>query len=233
MAHLLLVEDDQSLGETLSERLAKEKYQVTWVRSRTSAEESLNHGRFDLIILDVGLPDGSGLDLAGWLKERTSAPFLFITALNTAENRLRAYEVGGEEVIPKPFHLKELLLRVEHVLSHHAPPRRYSLRGRVIDLEQRSIQAPTGEKQFLNQRDFRLLELLMNRAPHVVSRDEILDTWVGEDAFPSHRVVDNSIVRLRQALEDTEGNFIRSIRGVGYQWVANESEDDNAAEDRK
>ncbi|HEX4924864.1 MAG TPA: response regulator, partial [Bdellovibrionales bacterium] len=118
MKHLLLVEDDPSLGATLQERLEKEGYSVAWAQSRAEAESAFARKPPDLVILDVGLPDGSGFDLAKLIKKKSVVPFIFVTAMTTAEYRLEGFEIGAEEYIPKPFHLKELLLRVKHVLDN-------------------------------------------------------------------------------------------------------------------
>jgi DNA-binding response OmpR family regulator len=224
LAHLLLVEDDPSLGETLKERLQKEQYQVLWATCRADAQTLLEKQSFDLVILDVGLPDGSGFELARLMRSQKNSlqkdtPFLFMTALNTAENRLEGYEIGAEEFIPKPFHLKELLMRVSHVLRNRTSLQTLVLRDRAIHFQEQAIVHQSGEKEFLQPRDFQLLRFLMTRAPAVVSRDEILDEIWGEDKFPSHRTVDNAIVRLRQGLGDTGGRLIRSVRGIGYQWI--------------
>jgi DNA-binding response OmpR family regulator len=219
---LLLVEDDPSLGETLLERLRKEGYHVVWSSSLAEARTQVAGLAFDLIILDVTLPDGSGFTFAREVKRDKPTPFIFVTAMNSAEHRLEGYEIGAEEFIPKPFHLKELLLRVRHVLDTHPPVDGTQIRlgDVVIDFDLRAVLSGKGEKEFLATRDFQLLRLLIESAPQVVSRDEILDQVWGEDRFPSQRTVDNSIVRLRQVLGDSGGKVIRSVRGVGYQWVA-------------
>jgi two-component system, OmpR family, phosphate regulon response regulator PhoB len=219
MSRLLLVEDDPSLGETLCERLEKESYEVVWVENLQEAAKKADERVFDLIILDVNLPDGSGFDFARQVKLRQPTPFIFVTAMNSAEHRLQGYEIGAEEFIPKPFHLKELLLRVRHVLDNHVAPNEIRVGDRVIDFDARAVVFGSGEKEFLASRDFDLLKLLIDSSPAVVSRDGILDRIWGEDKFPSHRTVDNAIVRLRQAIGDTNGQVIRSVRGIGYQWI--------------
>lgn len=221
MRRLLLVEDDTSLGETLQERLLKEGYAVQWVQTKAAASFEIRTSRFDLIILDVGLPDGNGFELAKQVRqENVATPFLFVTAMNTAEHRLEGYELGAAEYIPKPFHLKELLMRVGHVLSTHAPIEAEIILGDVrIDLYAQVIIHSSGEREFLQARDFQLLKFLISSSPRVLTRDEILNEVWGEDKFPSTRTVDNAIVRLRQALADTGGKVIRSVRGVGYQWL--------------
>jgi DNA-binding response OmpR family regulator len=225
MKRLLLVEDDESLGATLQERLQKEGYNVEWAKNLREARSMSGGEAFSLVILDVGLPDGTGTEFAKEFRTRSSVPFIFVTARNSAEDRLEGYELGAEEYIPKPFHLKELLLRVRHVLEEHADAaldstaRVFKCLGKTIDLDAMSIESEGGAREFLAARDHRLLEFLIGVSPKVVSRDEILNEVWGEEKFPSTRTVDNAMVRLRQAIGDRDGKVIRSVRSVGYQWV--------------
>ena len=218
MKSILLVEDDRSLGATLRERLALEGYEVSWVESRQRALKKFAEGLWDLIILDVSLPDGSGFEIARHVKTNSSVPIMFMTALGTAENRLEGFEIGAEEFIPKPFHLRELLLRVRHVFERHPALHRLNCNDRVIELDSRVIVQPDGQRDFLPAKDFQLLELLITSAPRAVSRNEIIDRLWGEDKLGNQRTVDNMIVHLRQSLGDEKSEFIRSVRGVGYQW---------------
>jgi DNA-binding response OmpR family regulator len=225
MKRLLLVEDDRSLGATLHERLLREQYDVAWVETRLRAVKKLDEGLWDLVILDIGLPDGSGFELARHIKQSTSVPIMFMTALSTAEHRLEGFEIGAEEFVPKPFHLKELLLRVKHVLERHPVRHRISCNGRVIELENRAIVQPDGRREHPAARDFDLLQLLITSSPSVISRNQILDVLWGEDKFLNQRTIDNMIVRLRQSLGDTNSLCIRSVRGIGYQWCGDQSEE--------
>jgi DNA-binding response OmpR family regulator len=220
MARVLLVEDDASLGRTLAERLEREKLDVAWARTLKDAQARLAEGAWDLAILDVMLPDGSGFGLGRQIRRSTMTPIMFMTALNSAENRLEGFEIGADEYLPKPFHLKEFIIRVRHVLARQAPARS-TVRsgGLVIDFDAMSVEDAAGEKTFLQVRDSRVLKLLVESAPRVVDRSEILDRVWGEDQFPTPRAVDNTIVRLRQALHDDGGQLIRSVRGIGYQWA--------------
>jgi DNA-binding response OmpR family regulator len=222
MKRLLLVEDDRSLGATLHERLLREKYDVAWVETKQSALTKLNEGLWDLVILDIGLPDGSGFELARHIKSNAAMPVMFMTALSTAEHRLEGFEIGAEEFIPKPFHLRELLLRVQHVLENHPVLHRVTCHGRTVDLDNRAIVQPDGAREHPAARDFELLQLLITSSPRVISRNQILDVLWGEDKFLNQRTIDNMVVRLRQLLGDTESTCIRSVRGVGYQWCGEE-----------
>lgn len=220
MTRLLLLEDDLSLGAALQEGLEAKGYQVEWAKSCSEARKLAAAAPFELAVLDVGLPDGSGFDLAGELRTRSPVPIIFMTALNSAENRLRGYDAGAEEFIPKPFHFRELTLRIDHVLkSHAAAPTQIPLPSGILQLDKMCVEHPGGQTSFIALRDFRVLKLLIEQAPRPVSRDEMLDLIWGEDHFPTTRTVDNCIVRLRQILKDDEGQLIRSVRGMGYQWM--------------
>jgi len=215
---LLLVEDDRSLGATMRERLGKAGYEAVWVENLRQASDLAARDRFDLVILDVGLPDGSGFEFARRLRLQSGVPFIFVTANATAEDRLRGYELGAVEYIPKPFHLREFMMRVEHALGSHALPADHRVGSVVIDVSGMALVHDDGRRERLPARDFRLLQLLIERSPQVVSRDEILNSLWGEDRFPSNRTIDNSVVRLRQALGAEAGEWLKSVRGVGYQW---------------
>ncbi|MCC6278394.1 MAG: response regulator transcription factor [Oligoflexia bacterium] len=216
MTRILLVEDDSSLGATLAERLTKQAYEVKWAQSLRDAKNLLEDFGPDLIVLDVGLPDGSGFDFAHDVNRSTKTPIIFLTAQSNAESRLRGFEAGAEEFIPKPFHLKELFLRIQHVAANHIPPTQVGTFK--LDRGARSIIDDQGRREVLAQKDFELLTLLVDESPRVVSRDEILDRVWGPEQFPSNRTVDNIIVRIRASLGGY-GNWVKSVRGVGYQWL--------------
>jgi DNA-binding response OmpR family regulator len=204
--------------------LEKEKLTVHWSQTIADAKSQLAVGAWDLAILDVRLPDGSGFGLARQIRKASTTPIMFMTALNSAESRLEGFEIGADEYLPKPFHLKEFIIRVRNVLARQRPTQIVRANGFVIDLDAMSIEGPQGQKAFLQVRDSRVLKLLLDAAPRVVDRSEILDRVWGEDQFPTPRAVDNTIVRLRQALKDEEGRLIRSVRGIGYQWAGSDDQ---------
>lgn len=223
MKKILLVEDDASLGETLKERLALE-YQIHWAQNMKQAKAFLSEQKdFDLLILDLGLPDGSGFDLVSVITQQTPQPlFLFLTAQSDAENRLRGYELGAVEYIPKPFHLKELLLRVKHVLDSHTALDEIKLETCTINFTNMSIQLSDGRYEYPALTDMKVLKFLVEQSPRPVSRDEILDHVWGIDKNPNHRTVDNTIVRIKKILGTDGEKKLRSVRGLGYQWMKEE-----------
>lgn len=220
MSRVLLVEDDKSLGKTLAERLVIEGLEVEWVETYAAALAAARAQAWDVAIVDVMLPDGSGFDLAPEIRRTSRTPIMFMTALNSAESRLTGFELGADEYLPKPFHLKEFLLRVRHVLTTQPPRRELQIGDLRIDWDAMTIERGGGGREFLQVRDYRVLAMLVEAAPRALSRSEILDRVWGEEEFPTQRTVDNAIVRLRQALGDVDGHLIRSVRGIGYQWAA-------------
>lgn len=230
MKRLLLLEDDRALGATLTERLGKQGYSVEWAVTQSAAQQHLSQSHYDLILIDISLPDGNGFDFARHVRRTTQVPFVFLTALSSAEYRLQGYELGAAEFIPKPFHLRELLLRVERLLN--APPARlparFEFQDLTLDFDTLTVGYADGTTQSAQPKDFALLRLLIDRAPAVVSRAEIVsEVWPSDkdsEESTSSRSVDNAIVRLRQLLDPRADKgkdfFIKSVRGVGYQWVA-------------
>lgn len=218
MKKLLLVEDDISLGQILEERLS-EDYQISWARTAFEALRLVQEKRdYHLIILDVGLPDINGFELAKKIKPITHAPFLFLTAQSDAESRLKGYQIGAEEFIPKPFHLKELLIRIEHVIKNHPVIDETLIDGVKFSFTKFQIEFSPQQIVTLGSSDMKILELLINKSPKVLDRDEIMTSVWGADSEMSHRSIDNIIVKLRSILGHL-GDRIKTVRGQGYQWL--------------
>jgi two-component system alkaline phosphatase synthesis response regulator PhoP len=225
---ILIVEDERNVGSTLAERLAKEGFEVAWATSARDARSELAKRRFELLLLDVGLPDGTGFEIAELVKKtQPSVAIVFLTAFSAPEHRIRGLELGAEDYITKPFHLKELLLRLKNALRR---ARYLSTSSGLEDPDGGSaigiarvffsrFEAEVGGKTVsLTHKEAALLKLLLERRGRVVSRDEILNRVWSEDEFPTSRTVDNFIMRLRRLVEADPENplAIRSVRGVGY-----------------
>ncbi|NMC62865.1 MAG: response regulator transcription factor [SAR324 cluster bacterium] len=221
MTRLLLVEDDSSLGQTLSERLTEEGYTVVWAHSCEGAIQKFLENSIDLVLLDIGLPDGSGFSVARAVREKNSTPLIFLTAMNSAEFRLEGFEIGADDYIPKPFHLRELLLRVSRVLEAKGIRKTIEAGKISIDPDSFSIILPNGELSQPAVRDFELLKLLIMSAPRVLSREELHQKlWPEDSESSTFRSIDNAVLRLRTIFRKiSDEEYIRSVRGVGYQWV--------------
>ncbi len=223
---ILLVEDDEGLSATLLERLQAEGYQAELAKTKAEAEEIFKRSEntFDLLLLDVGLPDGSGLDFARDVRFTSAVPIVFLSAINSAGHRLEGFEIGAEDYIPKPFHLKELLMRVRKVLKTTELADKLSYPDFTIDFTARTISSDKAETIYPSAKDFDVLKYLIQANPRVVSRQELLKSvWEEAEDSQSGRTVDNSILRLRthfrQITADAESEIIRSVRGMGYQWI--------------
>lgn len=224
-ARLLVLEDEKNVGSTLVERLQREGFDVTWSTTCEDAKLQISQRKFDLALLDVGLPDGSGFEVAQSVRNRNrSTAIIFLTAFGNPEDRVKGLELGAEDYVVKPFHLKELLLRVQNGLKRA----RYLAAetdagtvqvGRAI-IRFSAFEADVeGTLHSLTHKECALLKLLVDRRGKVLSRDEILNEVWSEDEFPSSRTVDNFIMRLRRLVERDPENpqVIRSVRGIGYQ----------------
>jgi two-component system, OmpR family, alkaline phosphatase synthesis response regulator PhoP len=221
---ILVVEDERNVGLTLVERLRKEGFEVAWSTTVEEARLEIGGRRFDLVLLDVGLPDGSGFDVGAELRRKQPhAALVFLTAFGEPEQRVRGLELGAEDYVVKPFHLKELLLRVQNGLKRAQYLAR--LPGDTAEVGRATIHFASfeaevdGRRQPLTHKEAALLRLLVERRGQVVSRDEILNHVWSSGEYPSSRTVDNFIMRLRRLVEtDPEDpSTIRSVRGIGYQ----------------
>jgi DNA-binding response OmpR family regulator len=181
---------------------------------------------FQLVLLDVGLPDGDGFQLAPQLRAvAPRAAIVFLTAHGNPEDRVRGLELGADDYLTKPFNFRELLLRLQNCLKRaqdlaDVPGEMRGVQriGRArVDFERYAAEVD-GSWQALTHKECAVLRLLASRAGKAVSRDEILDRAWSADEFPTSRTVDNFIVRLRRLVEFDAGEpqVIRSIRGVGY-----------------
>jgi two-component system, OmpR family, phosphate regulon response regulator PhoB len=224
VAKIFVIEDDASIAQSILKSLAENSFETLHAQNISEAHVT-RVDSVDAFVLDLGLPDGSGFSLVPWIRERSAAPILFITALNSAENRLKALELGAHDFIPKPFLFRELLLRLQRSLQKVTPSNQIAFASGYLDLDKMCFEAKSGEISFIPSKDFRVLKLLIDSSPKPVSRDQVLDHIWGHDKFPSQRTIDNTIVRLRQILGDEAGEVIRSVRGLGYQWTKNSDSD--------
>lgn len=219
MKKILIVEDDLTLGETLKERLETD-FEVSWASNQGQAIKRIKEQDFDLVILDIGLPDGDGFHVAKQVN-KSKCHILFLTAQSDAESRLQGYELGAEEFIPKPFHLKELMIRIRHVLTDHSvKPHRLNVDGIEVDFNQMSVRKRDGTIEYPAQSDLKIIEFLIKKSPQPVTRDELMDFVWGQDKNVNIRSIDNAIVRIKKILDLNNDDVIRNVRGIGYQWTS-------------
>ena len=222
---LLLLEDEINVGSTLNDRLNLEGYEVTWAKTVSEAKDALSKINFNLALLDVNLPDGSGFDVGRIIRTlHASTPVVFLTAAGASDDRIHGLEIGAEDYIVKPFHYKELLLRIQNVLKRanfvsgsQTQEKEVQIGKAKVHFHEYQLESD-GQKTHLSHKECTLLKLLFDKRGQVVSRDEILDLVWSEDEYPTPRTIDNFVLRLRKMIEPDIENptVIRSIRGVGY-----------------
>jgi two-component system alkaline phosphatase synthesis response regulator PhoP len=226
---ILLLEDERNIGATLRDLLQHAQYEVTWAQNKVEALHAITLYPFDVALLDVNLPDGSGFEVAEKLDTAHTA-MLFLSAMSDPEIRVKGLQLGAEDYIVKPVHFQELLLRIRNALKrrdylHQATHAAVTIGAAIVDFS--SFQIRRGELQeTLSAKEAKLLHLLYDWRGKVVSRDEILNHVWPSEVFPSARTVDNFILRLRKWVEETPENpqRIQTIRGVGYRLVESASE---------
>lgn len=224
MLNILIVEDEENLGITLSEYLKGLGHGCAWAKDARTARELFKSEKPNIILMDIGLPDGNGLDLAReFRKLRKDFVLLFLSALNDPETKVEGLEIGADDYITKPFALKELTLRLKRILVSHSEisklPEEITHGPLKIWFKRYEVQDADGLVIGLSQKECAILELLYTKKNEAVDREEIIEKIWGEDKFPSNRTVDNYIVKLRKWCEsDSSKNLeIQSIRSIGYK----------------
>lgn len=225
-ARILVVDDETHLAEGIRENLDAEGYVTEVALDGLEGLELVRSRHFDLIVLDVMMPNMDGIAFCEQIRrEGRQTPVLFLTVKNSAEDRVRGFEAGADDYLQKPFHLKELLLRVAAILRRSAwysgGSDTLQFDGNRIDFQTYEARAWDGSEHSLTHKEAMILRVLAERDGGIVTREEILDRVWGYEVFPSTRTIDNFIVRLRKRFEkspDQPAHF-HTVRGVGYRFT--------------
>jgi len=216
---ILVVEDQERLGQFLVRGLKECSYTVTWAKTCEAALDGLAESAHDLIILDLGLPDGDGIDvLRKWRANGFNEPVLILSARDSVEDRIKGLDVGADDYLPKPFSFEELLARVRSLVRRQSSVKQVVLehRGVRVDLLSHTVQV-NGKPIELTSREYALLEIFMQNPGRILTR-----TLISEKIWASHYDVDTNLLdvymsRLRSKLETTPSKpLFKTVRGVGY-----------------
>ena len=226
-ARILVVDDEALLAAGIRENLEAEGYRADVANDGVAGLERLRAEPFDLVVLDVMMPNMDGVELCAQLRrDGIQTPVLFLTVKGGAEDRVRGFEAGGDDYLAKPFHLKELLLRVAAILRRttwyqSGASSTLEFGGNRIDFATYEARAWDGSDHSLTHKEAMILRALADQPGHIVTREEILDRVWGYEVFPSTRTIDNFIVRLRKRFErnpEVPAHF-HTVRGVGYRFT--------------
>ena len=215
---VLVVEDDEDIAQALQRSLRMEGYEV---RSAADGRAALEHGRTfapDLVILDLGLPEMDGIEVARHLRESDDVPILMLTARDAVESRVEGLDAGADDYLVKPFERQELLARMRALLRRRPPRGSAPLRVADLSLNVDTHEIKRGERSIeLTQREFELLEYLMRNERIVISRQRLLDEVWGYDPFSTTNTIEVFVSNLRRKLEaEGEPRLLHTIRGAGY-----------------
>jgi len=229
MERVFLLEDDESLTEGLCYVLEKNGFQVEAAATVEAGFSLLEQYQYDLLLLDITLPDGTGYDVCRWVRQRDSRiPILFLTALDEEVNIIRGLDGGGDDYITKPFKLGELCSRMRALLRR---AKGTSVQGKLSsgNIAIDPIQGAAtlrGEKLELTAGETRLLTLLIRNSGRTLSRQAILDAlWDGQGRFVDDNTLSVYIRRLREKVEEdpSEPKRLLTVRGIGYTWKEEEA----------
>lgn len=224
---LFLLEDDAALTEGLSYSLRRQGCLLETAGTVAEAKEKLLKGRYDLLLLDVTLPDGTGFELCDWLRARANrVPIIFLTALDDEVNMVRGLDMGADDYITKPFKLSVLHARIHAVLrrSGGAAEERTELNSAGVKMQLLQGRVTLGERPVeLTNSEYRLLRCFMEHPGQVLSADQLLERlWDCDGHFVDSNTLSVYIRRLRTKIEDTPASPVRilTVRGLGYKWNA-------------
>lgn len=224
-AHLLYVEDDQSLGFVTRDNLEMEGYQVTHFIDGQTAIDAIPNHQFDICIIDVMLPGVDGFTIAEEIRKYdTQVPIIFLTARSLKEDKIKGLKIGADDYITKPFSIEELILKIEvflrrRIISSPEPATNYRIGSYEFDYPNLSLLF-NGTSKSLTQREAELLKLFAEQPNQVIKRSDILEKLWGEDDYFLGRSLDVFISRLRKYLKKDESLKIENIHGVGFRLKA-------------
>ena len=231
MIRCLLVDDDADIQALMQGYLRQFGIEVTAARDGTAMREALKQATFDILLLDLMLPDDNGLTLRHWLRRHSAMPVIVLTAQGDLASRVLSLEVGADDHLQKPFEPRELVARIRALLRRaqlhdeeraEAPPAPLHFHGWTLDRLQRQLTSPDRVVVSLSNVEFRLLSSLLEHRGRVLTRDRLLDLVHAPGTEVTDRSIDLVVSRLRQKLRDPprRPQLIRTVRGEGYAFAA-------------
>lgn len=216
MIHILLLEDDETITFGITSALARKGFEVTACSTLEQAKEAFS-GKFQLILLDLNLPDGSGYEFCQWVKGHMDIPIIFLTVCDDASDITKGLDMGADDYITKPFHLSVLESRIAAVLRRMPKTEENILTCHRLVLDKEKMRVWYGEQEIvLTALEYRLLLVLMENKGRTLPRNLILDKlWDTDGNFVNDNTLTVTVKRLREKIGDS--GYIETIRGIGYR----------------
>lgn len=228
-AHILIVDDDAQIRQLAAKLLREHGYRVSMARDGREMSQSLATAAFDLIILDIMLPGGNGLDLCREIRSRSAIPVIMLTALGSDTDRIVGLEIGADDYLGKPFNPRELLARINAVLRRSRAPadalpgagHLLRFEGWTLDTRRRELSNPSGVLVDLSTGEYDMLLTFLELPQRVLTRDQLMDSAKHRMPTGFDRAIDIQVSRLRKKLDATDDGqaMIKTVRGSGYMFV--------------
>ena len=220
MQKILLVEDDNSIIRNLSYTLECEGFSVTACMTKKDALNEINNNNFDLILLDLSLPDGNGYAICSMIRRNSDIPVIFLTASDDEANIVTGFDIGADDYITKPFRPLELISRIKNALRRHSKTSSIITIGNLKVDSDKGIVYKNNKDVFLSALEYRLLLVFLNHQGQILTRNQLLENiWDAAGDFVNDNTLTVYIKRLREKIEDDPQNptIIKTIRGLGYK----------------
>ncbi len=222
--NILLVEDDESLARAISLKLTHEHYHVYTADTVSKARKLIGEADMALVICDIDLPDGSGLELCAEIRKKSSVMFLFLTALDNESDIISGYGAGADDYITKPFSMSVLISKINAVMKRCSNGSRMVVSGDIVYLPGENRTRKNGKYLSLTANEQKLLAYFMQNPKMILSKNRLLEAlWDVDGCFVDANTLAVNIRRLREKIEDdpSDPKYIKNVRGLGYIWERN------------
>ena len=217
MARILVVDDEEKIREMIRKYAEHEGYEVTCARNGKEAVSLFREGRFDVVVMDVMMPEMDGYEALKKMREENDVHCIFLTALGQEYDRIYGFDVGGEDYVTKPFSLKELMMRIRVILKRENVSNSVISVGEMIVDEDAHTVTIGGKRVDLANKEYELLLYLLKNRGNALTRSAIISKVWGYEYDSDDRTLDTHMKLLRKDLGDY-GKYITTIRGVGYRF---------------
>ncbi len=223
MRKILLVEDNEIIVKGLKYLLEQEKFDIKIAKNIVEAKTMIKKQKFDLYLLDITLPDGDGYEICQYVKKQKDVPVIFLTAKDEELNVVQGLDMGADDYIIKPFRNRELISRIKSVLRryYHDEINENQIKCRDVIIDSnKAVVYKAGKEIIFTSLEYKILYMLISNKNILVTREQILDKiWDVAGNFVNDTTLTVYIKRIRNKLDDKEGKFIQTVRGIGYKVV--------------
>lgn len=226
-AHLLIIDDDHEIVDLLSQFLQRHHFKISSAYNGEQTRQIWKNNQFDLVILDLMLPQESGFEIAHWLREKADIPIIMLTAMGEEADRIIGLELGADDYMAKPFNPRELLARI-HAILHRSQRKQFTANNHIkkiiqfggwtLNLIHRQLLNPQQIEVSLTSKEYDLLLALIDHAPRIVTRETLSEILYGRQLPPTDRTIDVTLSRLRRKLQDNsrQAKIIKTVHRGGY-----------------